>query len=111
MTFDDLQEALRILGLGERATLKEIKRRHRDLVKRHHSDCNHLSDPAIIRKVNAAYMLLLEYIAGYRFSFAKDEFYGQNPEERLRKQFDHDPVWGKNSRFCRQSHGRSAIAR
>jgi hypothetical protein len=26
MTFDDLQGALGVLGLGERATLKEIKR-------------------------------------------------------------------------------------
>lgn len=95
MTFDDLEEALRVLGLGERATLKEIKRRHRDLVKHHHPDSNPASDPKIIRQVNAAYKLLLEYIAEYHFSFTEDEFYEQNPEERLRRQFGHDPVWGK----------------
>ncbi len=95
MTFDDLQEALRVLGLGERATLKEIKRRHRDLVKRHHPDRNNANDPNIIRQVNAAYKLLLAYITEYHFSFAEDEFYEQNPEERLRRQFDYDPVWGK----------------
>ncbi len=95
MTFDDLQKALQVLGLGERATLKEIKRQHRDLVKRHHPDRNHACDPKIIRQVNAAYKLLLEYIAEYHFSFTEEEFYEQNPQERLRRQFDHDPVWGK----------------
>lgn len=60
MTFDDLQAALRVLSLGERATLKEIKVRHRELVKRHHSDSGHASDPEIIRKVNASYRLLLD---------------------------------------------------
>lgn len=33
MTYTDLQEAVRILGLGRQATLREIKTRHRDLVK------------------------------------------------------------------------------
>ena len=31
MTHAQLQESLRVLGLGERSTLKEIKARHREL--------------------------------------------------------------------------------
>ena len=38
MYFADLQEALKVLGLGERATIREIKAHHRALVKRHHPD-------------------------------------------------------------------------
>jgi hypothetical protein len=49
----------------------------------------------MIRKVNAAYQIVLDYVAAYRFSFTKEEFYVQNPEERLRQQFADDPVWGK----------------
>jgi len=95
MTYADLQEALRVLGLGERAALREIKARHRELAKRHHPDTGNTSDPETIRKVNAAYNILLDYVSNYRFSFAEDEFYEQNPEERIWMQFADDPLWGK----------------
>lgn len=94
MTYTDLQEARRVLGLEERTTLKEIKTRHKALVKRHHPDTGNTDEPEMIRKVNAAYKIVLDYVAVYRFSFAKEEFYEQNPEERLRQQFADDPVWG-----------------
>ena len=95
MTYSDLQEALRVLGLGERATLTEIKTRHRELVKRHHPDTGTTDDPDTIRQVNAAYKILLDYVSGYRFSFAENEFYEQNPEARIWMQFADDPLWGK----------------
>jgi DnaJ-class molecular chaperone len=95
MTYTDLQEALRVMDLGERVTLKEIKIRHKELVKRHHPDTGNTDEPEMIRKVNAAYQIVLDYVAAYRFSFTKEEFYVQNPEERLRQQFADDPVWGK----------------
>ena len=95
MTYADLQEALRVLGLGERATLKEIKTRHRQLVMLHHPDIGNVNDPEMIRQVNAAYRLLFDYVAAYRFSFDEDEFYEQNPEQRVWLQFADDPLWGK----------------
>lgn len=87
MTYADLQEALRVLGLGERATMKDIKTRHRELVKRHHPDAGDTTEPEVIRQINAAYRILLDYVTEYRFSFAENEFYEQNPEERFRLQF------------------------
>jgi curved DNA-binding protein CbpA len=95
MTYADLQEALRTLGLGERASLKEIKARHRELVKRHHPDTGNAADPERIRQINAAYRLLLDYVGDYRFSFAEEEFYTQCPEARIWMQFADDPLWGK----------------
>jgi curved DNA-binding protein CbpA len=38
MTYHDLQTALEIFGLPEHATLKQLKGRHCELVKRHHPD-------------------------------------------------------------------------
>ena len=38
MTYRELQDALETFGLGERATLKEVKARHRALAKAHHPD-------------------------------------------------------------------------
>jgi len=95
MTYGDLLEAQLVLGLRERATLREIKTRHRELVKRYHPDSGNVEDEETIRKVNAAYRILLDYITEYRFSFAENEFYDQNPEEHLRRQFMDDPLWGK----------------
>jgi len=95
MTYAQLQESLGVLGLGERSTLGEIKARHRELVKRHHPDICTDGDPETIRTVNAAYRIVCDYISEYRFSFAEEEFYEQNPEERIRRQFADDPLWGK----------------
>lgn len=95
MTYADLQEALRIFGLGERATLREIKTRHRYLVKQHHPDNGSAANEETIRRINAAYRILQDYVTMYRFSFTEDEFYEQTPDERLRRQFMDDPLWGR----------------
>lgn len=94
MTYLELRSAVTTLGLGERASLAEIKRRHRQLVKLHHPDTGSGKPPEKIREVNAAYRTLLDYLAEYRFAFSKEDFYEQCPEERLRQQFADDPLWG-----------------
>jgi len=96
MTYAELQASLRILGLGQRSSLREIKARHRELVKRHHPDTGNADDMETIQKINAAYRILLDYVTAYRFSFAEEEFYEQNPDERLRQQFMDTPLWGKS---------------
>ncbi len=87
MKYRQLYQALRVFGLGERATLKEIKARHRLLVKKYHPDQNPTQSEDRIQEINAAYRLLMDYCTGYRFCFSKEEFYEQNPEERMRQQF------------------------
>lgn len=94
MTYVELNEALSVLGLPRRATLRMIKSRHRELVRRYHPDSGEGSDPERIRAINAAYKVIRDYVDGYRYSFAEDEFYEQNPDERLRRQFADAPLWG-----------------
>lgn len=94
MTYQELKTAVAVFGLGEHATLKEIKSRHRELVKKHHPDAGGDADPEEMRRINAAYRVLVEYVSDYRFSFLEEEFYEQNPEERLRKQFMDGALWG-----------------
>ncbi len=96
MTYAELQEALQALGIRERSTISEIKFRHRELVKRYHPDTGNADEQETIRNINAAYRVLLDYIEEYRLSFAEEEFYEQNPEERIRRQFMTDPLWGKS---------------
>lgn len=95
MTYADLQESLRIFGFRNRSSLKEIKTRHRELVKRYHPDTGNVDGNESIQRVNAAYRILTEYVTEYRFSFAEEEFYEQNPDERLRQQFMDTALWGK----------------
>ena len=97
MTYVELRQALKIFGLGEQASLQEIKTRHRELAKRYHPDAGHQGDGEAIRQLNESYKLLLEYIRHYRFGFDEDTFYEQCPEERIRRQFEEDPVWGGRS--------------
>lgn len=94
MTHADLKAALQIFGLTDRITLKDVKRRHRELVRKYHPDSGGDEDPRQIRLINEAYAILLEYITNYHYSFSEDEFYEQNPDERLRRQFAYDPIWG-----------------
>lgn len=98
MTFAELKEALKIFQLPERASLQEIKARHRLLVRRYHPDMGDQADPDKIRKINAAYRILMGYCSAYRFCFSQEEFYEQNPEERMRSQFFDAPGWTSKER-------------
>ena len=96
MTYAELVAALHIFGYSERdrLTASQIRRRHRELVKANHPDRRQGETEEPMRKINAAAALLKEYLDSYRVSFAEDEFYFQNPDELLRRQFLNDPVWG-----------------
>lgn len=96
MTYQDLKKSLQLFGISSRASLTEIKTKHKSLVKKYHPDkgCN---DPEKIQQINAAYTVLLTYCSSYRFSFDHSEFMEQCPEERLREQFANDSFWGKEN--------------
>jgi hypothetical protein len=94
MTYDELQAAVATFGLSGTATVRDIRNRYRTLVKQFHPDINETQSTTTISQINASYQILLEYGEGFRFSFSLDEFLEQNPDERLRRQFADDPLWG-----------------
>jgi curved DNA-binding protein CbpA len=95
MTYQVLKQALAELGLlSEQASLSEVKRHFRRLVKLYHPDKGEAADPERMRRINEAYKLTRDYCENYRYSFSEDEFYRQNPEAHLERQFATDPVWG-----------------
>ena len=96
MTFADLQAALEEFDLPSPTTWKKIKARHRELVRRYHPDKGEHADGDKIRRVNAAYKILNEYVGDYRFDFSREQFLEQYPEERLREQFWSEKPWGEN---------------
>lgn len=89
---ETIKEAM-IFGLAVRASLEQIKARHRKLVKIHHPDHGENVDSEMIRNINCAYEVVITYCENYRYCFVEEEFLEQVPEERLRRQFGWDPVW------------------
>ena len=87
MTYEKLMSAIRTFGLGERATLDEIKNRYRELAKRHHPDGGIREDAEAIYRVIEANRVILEYVESYRYCFSEEEYLEQDPEERFRRQF------------------------
>ncbi len=94
MQYPELCAALEEFSFSERVSLRQIKERHRELVRRYHPDAGAESDPEKIRRINEAYRVLRSYCHGYRFDCSRVEFLEQYPEERLREQFAADSLWG-----------------
>jgi DnaJ-class molecular chaperone len=97
MTYEDLTAALAEFDLPQQVTLKRVRERHRHLVRRYHPDNGAAADNDKIRRINAAYKILTEYIGDYRFDFSKETFWNQYPEERLQEQFYGVGLWGEKS--------------
>jgi preprotein translocase subunit Sec63 len=89
VNFDEIDEARRVMGLGEAAMLKEVKSAYRRLAHRHHPDKHGSAteeNDVIMKKLNWAYKLLLKYCTDYKYSFKEEDVARTYPyEERMRK--------------------------
>mgnify|MGYP006300771067 FL=1 len=88
----DVGEARLLLGLGERATLLEVKNAYRDLARQHHPDTG---DEEGMEAINEAYNTIMDYIQGYEYCFSKKEQRKQDPEKAWLDGMRKDPVWGR----------------
>ncbi len=80
-----IHEALEVLGLPTMVSYKEIKKRYKELSKRHHPDKGDESER--MAKINEAYAILKNYIENYRFSFSEEEILRQYPFEEYKNKF------------------------
>jgi len=84
MNFKEIDEARRILGLGETATMKEIKNAYRRLSHHHHPDKNDSANEKsneMMKKLNRAYKVLMDYCNEYRYSFRQEDITKVHPGE------------------------------
>lgn len=98
--YEEITRAREILGIPENATMKDIKLRHRNLVKKWHPDvCSRKREicEEMTAKVNEAYRVIIGYCENYQYSFSRKEVekYLTGHEWWVRK-FGADPLWGKN---------------
>jgi len=74
--FNEIEEARKLLGLGETATLKEIKSAFRVLAHRHHPDKlvgDDSTESETMKRLNRAYELLMDYCNEYHYSFKEED--------------------------------------
>ncbi len=88
--FEEISEARKLLGLGETATLKEIKQAYKRMALRYHPDTssgeNNAQCEEMMKKLNWAHKLLTEYCAHYKYSFTEDDVARTYPyDEYVRK--------------------------
>lgn len=98
-SYREVVEAIKILGLPERATLQEIKSRYRSLIAEWHPDKQGMDKERcaeMTRKIIAAYKTISEYCSRYTYSFSREEIKHQMPtDDRWFERFGEDPVWSK----------------
>jgi DnaJ-class molecular chaperone len=90
--FAEIDEARRLLGLGETATLKEIKSAYRRMASRHHPDKHGggagAESEEVMKRLNWAYKLLMEYCRDYKYTFREEDVARTYPhDEYLRKYY------------------------
>jgi DnaJ-class molecular chaperone len=89
VNFNEIDEARRLLGLGEAATLAEIKSAYLRLAHRHHPDKHIVAseeDVERMKKLNRAYKALMDYCTDYKYSFKEADVARAYPyEEQMRK--------------------------
>jgi DnaJ-class molecular chaperone len=91
--FMEIDEARKVLGLSEAATLKEIKRAYRTLAHRHHPDKH--SDAAseeteeTMKRLNWAYKLLTDYCRNYKYGFREEDVARTYPHDEYLRRYYH----------------------
>jgi DnaJ-class molecular chaperone len=88
--FNEIEEARKLLGLGEAATLKEIKRAYRALAHRHHPDKlggDDSSESETMKRLNWAYKLLMDYCHEYKYSFKEEDIARIYPHDEYLRTF------------------------
>jgi len=97
-TWEKIKEAADVLGLGEKATLAEIKRAYRRLSKKYHPDVpdnrNKKAEQNEMQKLSEAYQILLQYCSEYRFSFMPGDTEQLEGDDWWFERFGHDHHWG-----------------
>jgi hypothetical protein len=97
----DILQAKEVLELPERASLKEIKARYRQLLKKWHPDTCENADKVqcqkMVQQITEAYTLIMIYCNDYKFSFSQEKIIASTDEEWWNDRFGQDPLWGRGN--------------
>jgi len=92
-TFEQIDEARKLLGLGQTATLRQIKVAYRRVASRYHPDkCedeDKLKCVEMMKKVNEAYELITKYCTQYSYSFREEDVRRAYPHEEYLRRYSY----------------------
>ena len=101
ISFKKIDDARKLLGFEEEATLDEIRKAFRKLSLKYHPDKqkgeNKKESEEIFKKINNAKELIMRYISGCRYSFKEKDVKRQSMDKRTYKHLKrfYDDWWGK----------------
>jgi hypothetical protein len=99
--YERLREARETLGLGEEATIGEIRKNFHDLIRRWHPDKargNHELHKSKSDAIIQAYKTIMDYCGDYRVSFSREAVSRYRSEEEFWwDRFGDDPMWGSGA--------------
>ena len=87
--FEKIDRARKLLGLGEEASLEEIKRTYRKLTMKFHPD-REKGDKRKMQEINQAYEDLLSYCENYSYPLSKERIKKEDQRSRLEERFKDD---------------------
>jgi DnaJ-class molecular chaperone len=91
--FDDIDEARKLLGLGEAATLKEVRSAYRRMASHYHPDKHTAGDSSeyeeTMKRLNWAYKVLSEYCRDYKYTFRKEDVARTYPHDEYLRRYYH----------------------
>ncbi|HAX61941.1 MAG TPA: molecular chaperone DnaJ [Elusimicrobia bacterium] len=98
--FKRIDEARKILGLGETASLEDIKKAYREKCLKYHpdrcKDARKKECEKMMKNINDARNIVLDYCINYKFSFAKQEIKKNTKEKELNDHLErfYNGWWG-----------------
>ena len=97
--WQSISAAAKLLGLEDKATLKEIKKGFRAASKKHHPDTAALKKgkkaDAAMHEIIEAYETLLAYCNNYKYPLVPSENEDMEAEDWWMERFGQDPLWSK----------------
>jgi len=90
LSFEDIDNATKVLGLIGLENRNMIKKKYLELSKKYHPDMID-GDTKKFQDINKSYKIIEQYLDDFKFDFTKEEFYNQNPYAALQE----DKEWFK----------------
>jgi len=93
ITQEALDEARELLNLPKKATMEQIKEAYRLMALRYHPDkCRSPKCEEMMRRINEAYEILMEFCRSYLYSFEIDNMAREEDWEEWLERFYQDYI-------------------
>jgi len=96
--YEQITEAMKIFGLNEYETIRDIKKKINNLIKEWHPDISKKKEETAKEKsisLLKAKKIIMDYLNNYKISFEKHEIEKYLPVQELwMRQFGNDHIWG-----------------